>query len=468
MKINDTLEVYDDNIFDGRLYIFIDETNCFTCHLSNLNIAKSVDLVGNFQIVLFVKTKSINFFNKVKEELKWPFNIVFDFAGAYCKLYGVKNSPICYLMNNEGIIKFIGIPGNANLFNSTEFKSILDYWQTNNFEKEISKLQIIKSIIVKSDSTLLSPNIININNAIYIKKIGAYFFWDFASKNLIIADTSGNFIKFRKFNEFSRPVFSLNEAYYESIPFVDLDYNMNAKLFLFDPFKESISYSCIFTPDTLQYPFVNYFQINDSLFSVSLIPKGHNTLMSNKGLNSFRIYNLKNGHFKNVGSYDVNYYQYPLLRFFQQHFNLINSDTLIEIQNFSNKLNYFDINGNFIRSELIEFDSTHYFKKWKFYFSKLVYNSPVEEFKKLSDSITKISETNGLLFDKVTRKVYIVYQKKEKNNFENIKYFLHLHSQYYSNDIEITDYYKPFYIENGIVHCCKLINNRINIILFKL
>ena len=451
-KLNQKLPVYNNKHYKIRFYVFVDELSCYTCIKSLINISEYVISFNDSEIILFLKSENFELSKNQLIKQGWKYDIVNDKIAAYKKLYGIKNNPVCLVLNDTGVVKFIGIPGSASFFNIDKFKRVISKLsKTDTISHENSKLNLpqIKQIILDKKNLSQVGKIIQ---ATIDKILSYYLIWSFQSKKLFIYDFDGKLVKVKDFSNFFHPVFTFTSRYKNKIVFEDFDNKFNLKFYTYNLITDSVNFLYIKKTKDKYYPIYTYVLINDSLL-VNGYWLDESMLKNNTKSHSFSIYNFSTKRSTDAGIFDKYYYDYFLFNFYHIDFCTNNRNQIVMIQNFSDSLRFYDTNGKYLHSIYINYDKRYYFFRWKDAFSKLNNKTNIEEFKKLTDSVSNLTDSQSLLYDKKKNVYYIIYKKYFINPSGQKVYGYYIHCIPSKNEDIYLGTNKPFYVENGKIYC---------------
>jgi hypothetical protein len=464
IKEGDKIRVYGIERYDARFYAFADENSCFTCIKSLKNIVAGLKFLNQkTQFILFYSTDSYFQLEKIKDELGSSFLIVHDIASAYKELYKVKNYPFIILSDYYGNVVYTGVPGSSSLFSSDELldkikKIPVNPKINNNFLEEIT------DSIIRNDRDTLCD--FGLGMVSYINNCGVFLMNNHEQKKIIVVDTNGLIIKRinlkNRIKNLNTPIISSNLIRYDSIPFVNLTYDTKVILYMLNLNNDSISYSYNLNDVENFYPWYVITCFNGSLIMVGSCYKGFFKESENR--NSSLLLDLKTNRIKPFGKFAQINYDYNLFRFYHSGYCVDKDFNIYEAQSLSDTIFVYDSNLKPINNIYCNFDSTYWWFDWKKYFKNINADSPVQESMKLADSITKIAETNGLLYDFASEKIYVIYQKYLQNSTGSkyVQYYLNSPKDRNANpktkDILLPKGCKPFYIYNSILYCIEEIN----------
>jgi len=468
-QVSDRIITFSNESYSARYYAFADALSCFTCMQTLVNSANYINGKINAEIILFLHSDNFAANSKYLKKMGWKFLIIDDKIGAYKNLYEIKKNPVCFLSDNFGQIRFIGVPGNTKLFNGKIFEEACSKLSEEKIQNLNSKLELIDEIKIKLDSNTLS-SLSKIWYAHYNDNEKLFLFYIFHSKELLIVDTTGNIIKSKTFENFVRPICSSGRIFKDNILFVDYDYEQNSHFYNYNIKTDSIKYvySVYFSKDSAVLDY-DYLQYDDSTIIKPSYLWGRHISSNGKNLNLLHIYNINQNTLINAGRFAQIYDDYPLKNYFKCGLTLDNDNNIIVAQHFSDSLNFYNNNGVLLKSKIIHYDTNYYFNYWREAFSKLDTSSNIEEFKKLSDTVSMLP-VNPVLFDKTTGKPAIIYMNKEEfpdGKFDYV-YYLNLVDKDSKYDYKFPYYNMPFYINNKIVYCLQHLDSSLTINVFKL
>jgi len=469
LNIGDTKPVIDNDYHKIRFYAFINGLSCFTCIKTLINLSNYVNTFDNCEIVLFLQSENYDLSkeNLIKEN--WRYKIINDQIGAYKKLYEIKNSPVCLLLNDTGLVKFIGIPGSSSHFDIDNFKKTIFELSNNSSNERKSSIVLpkLKEIKLKSKNINFSK-IGKILQGYWEKKKGYFLFYGFQSKKLIVFDSTGMYVKQKDFSNFLHPFFTFSSKYKDKYIFTDFDSKYNLSFYFYDLASKSIKKFYTVHPKNGHYPLYTYLFLNDSILVSSYWLDNKFIAKRESNNYSFSIYNILSNESKEAGVFDRYYLKYHLRNYFHLDFCSNNKNQIVMIQNFTDSLRVYDISGKFVNSLYINYDKKYYYYNWKKSFGKLNKKSSLEDIKMLADSVTNLCASQCLLYDNTINRYYIIYQKyfKSITNDKEYRYFIHT----IPNNNQ--DYYlgrnKPFYVDDGNIYCFKQGKDFISINIFKL
>lgn len=99
----------------GGLVIHVDSRSCVSCLLNVRTVCEYAKRLG-LPVTVYVNANSLMEF----EELESSFNgalIVDDELRAYAKLHGVEHYPVIFVVNANGVVQYVGVPGGTRTFN---------------------------------------------------------------------------------------------------------------------------------------------------------------------------------------------------------------------------------------------------------------------------------------------------------------------------------------------------------------
>ncbi len=461
-ELNKQFPVYDNVDYSIRFYAFVDEVSCFTCIQSLKNLISYLnDEAKNTEIIIFLHSENFKLSKKVFVKENFKVKIINDKIEAYKNLYKVKNNPVCYLLDNSGKVRFIGVPGSASFFNINDFRNTISKLLKQKNKQHINDYTITKKIILKVNSNEIG----NILQAFWDTDTEKFLLWDFKGKNSYQFDSTGKLINKKDFSNYKNPIFTFASKYKKEYVFSDFDFDYNLHFYRYNIISDSINKLYSINAKDNKYPLYTYLLVNDTfLVSAYWLDKS----MLNKNSNSFSINNIITNKSIDAGIFDNYYYKYYLFNFYHSDFCLNNENQIAFIQNFSDSLRFYDLEGHFINSKFINYDSSFYYYNWKIVFSKLNSKTKIYKLKALADSVTNLCDAQCLLFDKITNKFFIIYQKYFVNNSNHKEYRYFVHTIPNTNKDYFLGKNKPFFVRNNILYCTKKDNDMLLINLIKL
>lgn len=429
------------------------------------NIAQYLSGRGDIQIVLFFSARNIAAIDRFKRDHEWNYPIVHDIATAYKNLYGIEHQPVCILTNRRGVIQFLGIPGKAS-FSIGALYQVLSALVIQNKEETAELVCIAKRALVWNGDTVTGNW--GIRSAFYSEKRKQFMFWNYDERTLYLLGHDGNVAKkvdIGSFAEKQKMLVSMpigGNIGTGSIAFVNINYHIPAPITVFTVNPELLQFRVMFygSSDSAQSPRPDILQLSDTTFLISFAYENQATLSFYPELAPARIVNASGEVLATVGEYEKYLAKYTVDRFYAQKFCLDGKGNIYTASRFSDSVRVYTQAGELLQRIPCDYDSTLWNYKWREYFGHLYESSPVEEFKKLSDSITAISH---LFYDREAEHLYVAYSHSAPSEGGNTLYYV-LHrpqkqGKTTRHDIALPNGVVPIVIENSVLYCMETIDN---------
>ncbi|HEY0092296.1 MAG TPA: hypothetical protein VGB43_07415, partial [Flavobacterium sp.] len=395
-------------------------------------------------------------------------------ATAYQQLYGVKQFPLAILTDAGGKIYHIGVPGKT-YFGIQQMKEAVAEIKKGSLKKsELVGLKEIGALKIESqDGTPLSS--LTLRMAEYFPKDNSYLLWNHKEKEAMLISEKGRITKTAKLGRFAPlyiPLLYSATTDISRIPFHDYGFDNKHTFYLADVLNDTLWKIDELASNEINSPGVENIRINDSLVAIRLRYTVSNDSEITRQRRTYRIYNLNNRTYKDVGQYDDIINRYPLSHHTWFSYCIDENQNIYQLQSFSDSIRIYNYSGEPIRTIACTFDSAYYNYKWKEYFAPLQENSPQGEFTQFTDSLTHVAGSQGLLYDREQKTIYVIYYKKKYSSSGNLylKNYIHIpESKAFKNrDIELPYDAKPFHVIDGIVYCTETRNGNLYITQYKL
>lgn len=481
LAIGDTITTYgEDGKYIARFYALVDEGACTTCMQSLANISQHLLARGDVQVVLFYRVSNPAATENFRKNYDWQGEIVADLAGAYKHLYGVDHYPLCMLTDNKGVIHFLDVPGKAS-FNLSLLQNALAAIFSIPKEMPATELVRIYAHPVVVNGKPLADNWMLKWGTTLIKK-NKFVLWNYDEKKTYMANRNGTVesvldimpmaATYRMTSSLpiggfggNREIFFLNTNYHTPITLT---------LYSVEPGSEKMHSSLNLDDDTIRYPSSDALQINDTTFLIGSYPKYWATVALDTSMPTCQIVTLSGRVLADLGRYEKYAGQYPVRSYYWQAFCLGNTGNIYELSALSDTIRVYTQTGTRLQSIPCDYDSTCWNYRWREYLSPLYEGAPVEEFKKVEDSLTLVqSGGDGLLFDNVRQSVYVVYYRRTTLTSGTRKFYYFIHhpqvgGKAVRRDLSLPEEVRPLYIEDGIVYCIEGIDGILNLTAYQL
>lgn len=477
--VGDTVLTYgDDNRYVARLYAFVDETSCFTCMQTMSNIAHRLSKRNDIQIVLFMRTRHVSSIERFQKEYDWQFPVVHDAATAYKQLYKIAHYPVCLLTDAAGVIHFIDVPGKST-FNLQAFeKALAAMPKKNTAQESIRRLHAYP--LQLADSTV--PGGWTSRTGQYIASRDNFLFWNFDLNEFYLVDRRGRVVKHVDMSQFEQynitaviPV--RGRVGPESITVANINYHMPPPVTVYKVDLETDGIRQMFdspVPDSAHFASEKVLQVDDTTFWMGNRYRNSAVVALSPGLFTSRVISSSGAVLGTRGQYENYVRTLPVQKFFSQAFCLDETGNVFELTTFGDTIRMYDRAGTVRRTLYCDYDSTLWNYGWQASFARLWDGASVEEYRKLSDSITVIP-SDGLLYDAETAQLYAVYRSKRVSSSGGAadRYCIHHPAQpgfikTVRRDVALPDNVKPIHIEKGLLYCMETVDGVMNLTVYSI
>lgn len=470
-EVGDTVVTYgDDNRYTARFYAFVDESSCFTCMQTLSNIAGKLAERQDIQIVLFMRTRNESSIERFRREYDWQLPVVHDVATAYRRLYNIVQYPVCLLTDVGGVIRYIDIPGKST-FSIEALDEALEQIAGEQKRGDGSLRRISSHPLRYRDGEV--PGGWSGRSGMYIASRDDFLFWNADLNEFYVLDRRGRVVKHVDMSRFEMynitlPVPVKGRIGPERIPFVSVNHHIPPPVTVYEVDLESERLRQLFDsplPDSAHYPCEKVLQLNDTTFLLGHRYSNSAAVALYPDLFTSRIMNSSGRVIGTRGRYEDYVRTLPVQKFFAQAFCLDEAGNIFEHSTLGDTIRLYDRSGTLLRSIACSYDSTYWNYGWRGSFARLWDGAPVEEYKKLADSLTLVAGIDGLLYDTEKRQIYVVYRRKlvSPAGLAADRYYLHHPEQEGfvksgQRDLALPGDAKPVHISSGILYCMETVD----------
>ena len=441
-----------------HLYFFIDEISCFTCIESMKNVSKFLTKEFNTNIVVFINANEDFDTLRFRNNTNWKYPIILDYIGAYKNHYGVKQLPLMYIADKDGVVEYIGIPGSAKYFDADSIYNKAKFIQNkNNDDFSINGLKFLKkeNIFDKNKmkiklkepfSGYTNPN----NNGFVVSCINNNIIYVIDSNNILIRE-----YQLDSFN-IDRHALVHGNVSNNDIYIYTISSEGGGTIYKINLFKNNCDsiIKCDYNLQENTLPWFSVRLLNDSVFLIN--QSLYNYKKSNGFEPSIRVYSVGNKkyHYDKIGRLDPHFSKYYLANYFGSDFCFDNYNNIYEFQYFSDSIHYYDLKENQVNSYSIKFDSIYYNYNWKTLFEGIDENTDLEIRKTFRFKISNLKYGNALIYDKTKDEILIFYGNRDPKTEKQILHFNRFNKNNLNHnypDIKIPDDCLIMGVNDGII-----------------
>jgi hypothetical protein len=437
----------------ASVYLFADESTCFTCLGSIKNMYAAIEDTSSVEFFLFVRTKTPAFITKLREKYKFAFGIEADPVSAYHRAFNVLHDPYMMLLDDNGTLRFHGVPG-TTVFNVKEYTEALSALLR--VGKPAERTDMTKpyerfAIRVSQDSSLPGDKICS---CLYLPERKQYLYWGKNHCALFLLDEQGSIVKSADFSRrnFGIPLFEFGNVNPDSMIVINMHQD-GLDVFAYNMGSDLLLRLRAIEPTETHYPSYLLYRLNNRSIAQGLRYSYEDSLTQNAAFPSLWLWDQTMTGKREVAGYDEATRNNPVRRFFHQAIAQVSNDTIAVAESMSSRIHLYS--PAFTHLGVIEclFDSS----TWNYRqleSIRAINGGPIELYKQLSDSVTRVAETQGLLFDSIEKKLYVVYEHNTigDDGLKRPKFVVHL-SSVAGSHWEMPQYDKPIAIHNGVIHC---------------
>lgn len=478
-QIGDTVAVYGAEVgVQSHLYIFADESSCFTCMMSIQPIISTIRSGGHTKATLFLRGASPEYIQNLSQKYEWgDFGIVDDRIGAYMDKYRIKNVPFYLLVDAQGAICDMGEVGSVR-FDLKRLLSIVRRIEEEGWASlQQQPLAVLKRIpVMDGQQPLLAGRTRFLS---YVPETGEYIILVPSSLSYAIADSGGvvkhkvDLENFEHFNALSPFPMSLTptpgvllggDSDLETVERVlyYLDYIRDSLVLLHAPkntdlYKIGFEYIC--TPDRR--------------ILIGLHPGEYAMLDSSKDFRTTMMLDSLGNPIRTFGAVPAHYREVYLDGFYWTAFACDEKGRIYQMHNLGDMVYVYTPEGVLTDSVRCRFDTTMWYGAWREKAAELNLASSLEAKKEFGEITSKL---HSLLYDESRKNLYVVYTNRtlpgKQASTGKLYYYVHQASNSQSgpvHDIAIPNNGIPFHIDNDVLYTTELsADNSLEIVVYSL
>lgn len=448
-----SLPSFEEGAFRASVYLFADESTCFTCLASIRNMYAGIRDTGVVDFILFVRTRNPAFIPKIREHYKYRFRIESDPVSAYHKVYNVFHDPYVMVLDAKGVLRFHGVPGSVSFAAETYTQVLSDLIREKQREVEHDTSVQVSHLPVRysGDSMVVGDNICS---GVYLPQLRRYLYWGKNLCSIFLLDEMGRVLKNADFRNqgFGVPLFEFGNVNVDSMIVLNMHQN-GLDAFTYDMNSGILKRRHTIEPTTSHYPSYLVYRLRNRKILQGLRYAYEDSLVRNAEFPSLWLWDASMNKKRQVAVYDEITRNNPVRRFFHQGIAELSGDTIAVVESMSTRIHLY--NHDFVNMGVIDcrFDSL----TWNYRqlaSIRAIEGGPIKLYKQLADSVTRVAETQGLLYDSSKKTLYVVYEKKTTgaNGMSRPRFFLHKVSEPFSH-WALPEYDKPIAVHDGTVHC---------------
>lgn len=394
---------------EGRanvVYVFTDQRACYTCMLTLKSFCE-VMAKRQVPVVFFVKGLSPSSTERFRKEQDVEATIVGDDMGAYFALFRIEKPTVLMLVNGNGVVEYIGIPGTAN-FDPAVIADKVGTPDTSKMGARYALEGVRHARIAKRVplDTALDPS--RNTSLKYQGEKGRFALFDHSSRKLHIVSDKGATL-------YTGRIAAKNIPYRPYGPtLIALDRERG--LLVYDTDVETV-YPYLFfydystqNADTLVFPIAErqrtthkiLYDTRSGRYWIGRRPFNSSMDFIDDGAS---LLTLKDGTWHRQGRFDRIYFDGFNSSYYWQMFSLC-KDGFLELQSMSDTLYVHDREGEIVRTIAVTLPPEHRIE-WKNRMRTLTASSPLSQVKALGDSLVRPLK---ILCDSTSMTCYVFFQ----------------------------------------------------------
>ncbi len=472
-KTGDTAAVYGGEAgISSHLYIFADESSCFTCMLSLQPIISTMRAKGHSKSTLFLRGASPEYIHSISERYGWDFEIVDDRIGAYMDKFRIKRVPFYLLLDARGVLRDMGEIATAD-FDMDRLIHVSDEIEK---ERQARKqpLSPVKKIPVRNGREPYLAGAIRFVS--YDPRSREFVMIGPGSSAYAIADSSGaikttiDLAKFSQFDVLTPLPMSITPK-----PGVLLGGDSELEN------AERILYYLDYTRDSLallQAPLntdkyligYEFLATQSSHVVIGLHPRDYGDLSAPEFHTAMLLDSLARP-VRTFGSVPRQYRDYYLDGFYWAAFTGDEQGRIYQTHNFGDMVYVYSPEGIPVDSVKYDLTTSPWYRDWRGKATGFHAKTTLEVKKEMSDEVSKLLL---LLRDETTQELYVVYTNRMAPGHTAVDgklyYYMHRVGERTDPvDVEIPNNGVPFYINNNMLYTTELTaGNALEIVVYSL
>lgn len=464
--VGDTVVVYGrTTTVEAHLFIFADESSCYTCMLSLHAIADGVKAKNKTSTVLFLRGASQQFIDKLAHEYGWNFTVVDDPIGAYAEKFRVRNTPFYLLVDARGRIWDMGVISSVQ-FDFDVMMETVDgiLLQAKEARENTSLPELRRRKLMDRSKQFITAG--KVRFCSYLPESKGYCFLIPNAHAYVVTDSNGIVqrsvnMSTLKYIDVLTPLPINATARPSTILCADSEMETAERILYYWNYNtDSVTrLSTLQNTDAYNVGFEIIYTPARRII-LGLHPTSFENTREVKGVNSLMMLDSLARPVAKFGRIPPHYYQYSLEGFYWMALAVDSKGCIYQFHNLSDRLYVYTPEGELRDSIPCSFDPATWYNDWREKAFALSDTSALEERKAFGDIISKV---HWLYIDESTQDIYISYtnrkQRHEQQPAGQLYYFLHRIAADGKNadtDIPLPENTVPFRIDNGVVYTTQL------------
>ncbi|MBX3043404.1 MAG: hypothetical protein KIT33_05425 [Candidatus Kapabacteria bacterium] len=408
LKKGDKVKLLNNSNNRNVVYIFTDINSCFSCYES-IKYIEIVSIKNDFTAIVVLDGLNKSEAENLKKENGWDIDVIGDETGLYHSYYKISLKPSILGLSKDGLVIECG-----NL-NNTVFKRILlgfkEVDEAINKNDSSNRFVEVFRMAIKDDNKNITSNGIHVD-VIFNTAKKEYYLRNLRKPSLLIVNSDGQVIK--KINEErlkSEKIYYSNESLSwvvkdSILSFVNVVFDFNKIAYFYDVVNDTIIYSVKFeNPEfeekTKTGPIIKFNNILNSFMSYVKI-KNANNIILDSSYNCIFVFDRNGKHINSFDAPDEIYRRYRVSTWFYEKFDFNHkSNNFISLQQFSNKIKFWDKNLNLVGAIDFNFGDTY-----------RIINDHLPDLigkENHTKNVGNVTRTSSLMIDENTNEILVCY-----------------------------------------------------------